>query len=242
MIASTLKIIGSLLLLAVSSLVCAQDGETRLGFKAGLTSADIYGPDTNQLSSGGSTSPLQGFHAGIFVNSKIRRNFWLKSEVLYVQKGSTIQIKDAWNPVYKSKFTSSVIDIYPLSATFHIKGFQLLAGPYVSLLLNSSLEQKDSLGVMSTNQNIFGNPIALSKYRQKLDAGWLIGVEYEIRQGISIGARYNWGFIPLFENAAAVVKVNAPELPQQKIYNQSLLISIGYSLVKNQSKAKNSSR
>ncbi len=238
MISMKLKTLLTCMISLMQIVAFAQDGETRLGFKVGLTSADISGPDVSQLSTGGGTTPLQGFHAGIFLNSKIKKHFWLKSEVLYIQKGSYVQIKDSWNPTYKSKFTSDAIDIYPVSATFHIKGFQILAGPYVSLLLNSTIEQKDSLGVTHINDAVFGNPIALSKYRQKLDAGWVVGLEYEYR-GFSLGARYCWGYVPLFENAAAVTKPNAPELPQQKIYNQTLSFSIGYSLVK-RSKSKKS--
>ena len=204
-------------------------GETKLGIKAGFTSANVYGPDLKQLSSGGTPSALNGFHVGLFVNSKVSKYFWIKSEVLAVQKGSLLQINDKWGQQYQSKFTSQYIDVYPFSPTFHFRGFQVLVGPYVSMLFSASIQQKDSLGVLTSNSNIFGTSNANSHYRQKIDAGVVLGAEYEFKWGISIGLRYTQGFIPVIENAAAVYPANAPELPQQKVFNKSLSISIGYS-------------
>ncbi len=204
-------------------------GETKIGIKAGFTSANVYGPDVNQLSSGGSPAALNGFHFGLFINSKIGKHFWIKSEVLTVQKGGVLQIKDKWGQQYSGNFKSQYIDVYPISPTFHYKGFQLLAGPYVSMLLSASIQQKDSLGILHTNSSIFGSAPPLSNYMQKLDAGFVVGIEYELKWGISIGGRYTQGYVPLIENAAAILKANAPELPQQKIFNKSLSVSLGYS-------------
>lgn len=104
-----------------------------------------------------------------------------------------------------------------------------MAGPYVGMLIKSSY-QYDSLGKLYTNSSIFGSVSALNSYRQKIDAGIVVGAEYEFKWGISIGVRYTKGFVPLFENAAAlVVNPSGPTLPSQKIYNESLSISIGYS-------------
>jgi hypothetical protein len=206
-------------------------GETTIGIKAGFTSANVFGPDLSQLSTGGNPSPLSGFHAGLFVNSKVSKHFWIKSEVLTIKKGAVIKINDSYSPLYNSKFIGQYIDVYPMSPTFHYKGFQVLAGPYVSMLLSASV-QKDSLGVVYTNNAIFGSSTVNSHYRQKLDAGLVAGAEYETKWGISLGFRFTQGYVPLIENAAAVLPVNTPEKPQQKVYNKSLSISIGYSFGK----------
>ncbi|HLZ15720.1 MAG TPA: outer membrane beta-barrel protein, partial [Cyclobacteriaceae bacterium] len=207
-------------------------GETRIGIKAGITSANVFGPDLNQLSTGGDPSSFGGFHLGVYVNSKLRNHFWIKSEVLTTQKGAVLQIKDKWGQHYASNFKSQYIDVYPFSPTFHWKGFQTLAGPYISMLLTASQQVKDSLGVLTTNNSVFGTAPALSNYRQKIDAGFVLGVEYEFTFGISIGARYTQGFVPLFENAAAIPVKNAPEQRQQNVFNKSLSISVGYSFGK----------
>ncbi|MBS1488421.1 MAG: PorT family protein [Bacteroidetes bacterium] len=215
-----------ILIFTGTSLLAQAQGETRIGIKAGLTSANLFGPDIHQLASGGSPSSLSGFHAGVFVNSKLTKNFWLKSELLYNHKNTSLPIHDKWGQQYSSEFKSHYIDLYPFSPTLHIKGFQVLAGPYVSMLLNASFLRKDSLGNSTTA--IFGNSIQNSNYRQKLDAGFVLGAEYELKWGICIGVRYTHGFVPVIEDAAAVSPVNTPEKPQQKIYNKSLSISVGY--------------
>jgi len=213
-------------------------GETSLGIKVGFTSANVSGPDLSQLSTGGGTSPLTGFHVGLYVNSKVGKYFWIKSEVLTIQKGSIVQLNDNSGQPYKSKFKSQYIDVYPISATFHYKGFQILAGPYVGMLLNSSI-QYDSSGKLYTNSSIFGYAAALKSYRQKLDAGIVLGVEYEFKWGISIGGRYTKGFVPLFENAATLVtNPTGGPLPSQKIYNENISISLGYSFGRHQQEKK----
>jgi hypothetical protein len=216
----------TLLVLVTSVVTAFGQGETRIGLKAGVTSANIYGPDVSQLSNNGNTSALSGMNFGVFVNSKISKNFWIKSEVLTIQKGSILQIKNSSGQAYQSKLKSQHVDIYPISPTFHWKGFQLLAGPYISMLLSSSVQ--DSVG--NANSSIFGVSSSLQPYRQKLDAGFVIGVEYEFAPlGISLGGRYTHGYVPLFEYPGIIVtNPGAPPLPAQKIYNESFSISLGY--------------
>jgi hypothetical protein len=201
------------------SLLRAQ-GETQIGIKAGITSSNINGTDVNQLSTNGSPSALQGFNFGIFVNSKVGKNFWIKSELLTIQKGAVLQTKDASGTSTHSNFKSSYIDLYPISPTLHWKGFQVLAGPYVSMLLKSSIQ----------DSSVFGSPSNLSNYRQKLDAGIVLGAEYEFRERISIGVRYTKGFVPLFEQPGSLVTAPGKTPAIQNIYNECISVSVGYSL------------
>lgn len=208
------------LLSAFCAITAQSQNETRLGIKAGITSANITGSDVSQLSNGGDASTLQGFHLGIFVNSKVKNNFWIKSEMIYIQKGATLQTRDASGNQSQAKLKSSYIEVYPLSPTFQWKGIQLLGGPYVSMLLSASLQDTSSFGV----------PSSLTSYRQKLDAGLMLGVEYETKWGISIGVRYTKGFVPLYEKPGNLVS-NPTITPHiQNIYNESISISLGYSL------------
>jgi len=197
-------------------------GETQIGIKAGFTSATISGSDVNQLSSNGAPTALPGFNFGLFVNSKIAKNFWIKSELITIQKGAVLQSKDASGMATQSNFKSSYIDLYPISPTLHWKGFQVLAGPYVSMLLKSSI--KDS--------SVFGAPQNLSIYRQKLDAGIVVGAEYEFRERISIGVRYTKGFVPLFEQPGSLVTLPGKTPAIQNIYNESFSVSVGYAFGK----------
>lgn len=212
----------------VACTAMAQDGETRFALKAGITSSDLHGTDISKLSPGGSVSSLSGFHVGAMLNSKLRSHFWLKTELLFIQKGGSIQRLDASSQSYKSDFKSQYIDLYPASATFHWKGFQVLAGPYVSMLLTGTIQEKDASGNLVTVSN-YGSPTVNSNYRQKFDAGIVLGAEYEFKWGILLGVRYTNGFVPVIENAAAVSPVNTPEQPQLKVFNSSLSVSLGYS-------------
>src|SRR5258708_25436176 len=91
------------------SLTALSQGETRIGIKAGVTSANLYGPDINQLSNNGSVSSFQGFHFGLFINSKIKKHFWIKSEVITIQKGGILQVKGASGVQFQSKFKNRYI-------------------------------------------------------------------------------------------------------------------------------------
>jgi hypothetical protein len=153
------------------------------------------------------------------VNSKTKENFWIKSELIYIQKGAVLQVKDASGTASQSNLKSQYIDLYPFSPTFHWKGIQLFAGPYASMLLAASLQDTST----------FGRPLLLTSYRQKLDAGFVIGAEYESKWGISLGVRYTKGFVPLYEKPGNLV-TNPTVTPSiQNIYNESLSFSIGYS-------------
>ncbi|MGC4021195.1 MAG: outer membrane beta-barrel protein [Cyclobacteriaceae bacterium] len=202
--------------------------ETHIGIKVGITSANINGSDVNQLSNNGNPSALQGLNLGIFVNSKTKRNFWIKSELIYIQKGSVLNYKDGSGNSLHSNLKSSYIDLYPFSPTFHWKGLQVLAGPYVSMLLSSSIQDSTT----------FGHPSWLTTYRQKLDAGFVLGLEYESKWGISIGARYTKGYIPLYEKPGNLVTNPSTTPSIQNIYNESISISIGYSFGRHKSEKK----
>jgi hypothetical protein len=211
--------------LLIGLLVCGcilhanSQNETRLGIKAGLTSANVNGADVSQLSNNGSSTPLQGFHLGIFVNSKFKKNLWFKSELLYIQKGATLQVQDASGTQTKSKLKGNYIDIYPFSPTLHWKGIQLLAGPYVSMLVSASLQDTTA----------FGKPSLLKSYRQKLDAGFVLGAEYESKWGITLGVRYTKGYVPLYEKPGNLVTSPSVTPSIQNIYNESISFSVGYS-------------
>ncbi len=196
-------------------------GETRLGFSLGVSSATITGPDVDELSPRQKATPLQGIRAGVFVNSKIRKNFWVKSELHFIQKGAVLHSSDAGGNATQTQLKSRYIEVYPFSPTFTYHGFQVLAGPYVSMLLTASVRDSST----------FGLSYLLQPYRQKIDAGFVLGFEYDFRFGLNLGVRYTRGFVPLYENTAElVINPSSPYLPLQNIYNECLSFSVGYSL------------
>lgn len=200
------------------------------GIKAGFTTSNIYGNDIRYLSSDGKTTARSGFHIGITANSMISKYFWLKHELLFTQKGADLIQSDNINGSYTSALKMYSLDLFPVNLTFHYKGFQLYAGPSLSILLGATILRKDSTGNNYIDKSPFGNDTGTGKeaqYLQKFDFGLNAGIEYEFRCGLSIGAKYNRGYTSIIDYANA----NTFADPKQhySIYNQYINISIGYS-------------
>jgi hypothetical protein len=82
------------------------------------------------------------------------------------------------------------------------------------------VQRKDTKGNIYTDKSFYETGEALSKYSQKMDAGFVTGINYEFSNGYNLGARYIRGFVPLIENA---------NIKQQwKIYNENFFVTIGY--------------
>lgn len=206
------------------------NARTSFGIKAGFAQSSFYGDNLNLLSSNGKTTPLNGFILGITANSMLGKYFWLKHEFGFNQNGANIMLSDSINGEYKSTLKTHNLYLLPICPAFHIKGFQLYAGPYLSGLLAGNILRKDSLGLEFNDNSIFGNDKETSvfnKYLQKFDFGIVAGLEYEFKFGLNIGVRYTQGFVPLLDNAN--VNTFGQDNPEIKIYNQQWNVSIGYS-------------
>jgi hypothetical protein len=126
------------------------------------------------------------------------------------------------------------LDLFPFSPTFHIKGFQLYAGPYVSLLANAIILRKDENGNEYNDHSIFGTPNNFEdeqKYLQKFDFGVHAGIEYQFRFDLHLGAKYMHGFTDIFQYANSYT-LEDTKTDAIKIFNQGFLFSIGYSFIR----------
>lgn len=209
------------LLLFFIAKISAQDEGLTIGFSGGTNWSSLNGRDVDSLSNGESPKSLIGQSIGITLNNKTSKHFGLRHEMFYSRRSMTIQISDTLNGAFKSKLKRQYIDLFPASPTFYYKGFQLYAGPYVAILLNASIQRKDTQGNLYIDKSFYGTGEALSKYSQKMDAGFVTGLNYEFSNGFNLGAKYIRGFVPLIENA------NTKQ--QWKIYNESFFVTIGYS-------------
>jgi len=197
-------------------------GITLIGIKGGFTTSTIWGSNTgDSLSNGGAAKSKSGFNLGIGANSMIGKYFWLKHEVFLIKKGSVLSINDGVNPTYKSNLNLLYFDIYPCSPTFHYKGLQLFVGPYLGALTKASIQRENSSGSLYTDKSIYGTTTAFKHYTQRVDLGFVAGLEYEFSNGLNISVRYVRGFVPILEEPLI-------QLHQLRIYNKSLSFSIGY--------------
>ncbi len=211
------------LLYFFTSTMCAQHEGIAFGISGGLNWSSLCGRDLDNLSNEGGSRALTGLTIGIILNNKMAMHFGLKHELFYSKRFTSVQMADNINPVFSSKLKRQYIDIFPASPTFYYKGIQLYAGPYVGILWDASIQRKDENGNLYTDKSFFGNSENPSNYSQKMDAGIVTGINYELPNGLNLGARFIRGFVPLIENA------NTQE-PQLKIYNRSFFVTIGYTL------------
>ncbi|SNR63768.1 outer membrane beta-barrel protein [Flavobacterium sp. ov086] len=200
--------------------ISAQQEGLTFGISGGLNSAYLTGKNIDNLSNDGYQKSTIGQTIGITLDNKTSKYFGLKHELFYSRRFMTIKINDGINPEFTSKFKRQYIDIFPASPCFYYKGFQVYAGPYLGVLLNASVQHKDTNGNTYTDKSIYGTGEAPSNYSQKMDAGFVAGLNYELPNGINIGGRFIRGFVPLIENA------NTKQ--QWKIYNESFFVTIGY--------------
>ncbi|MEC5145366.1 porin family protein [Chitinophaga sp. 212800010-3] len=200
-------------------------GKVYLGIRAGYTRSSLFGKDLGRLSDGGAASSLGGLFAEIVANTRLSKHFGLTSSISVGQSGARLQILDSSvNQPYRSNFKSTYLTLQPFSPTLYLKGFRLYAGPYLSCLLNASIERRAADGSIYKDKSIFGTPLLPGGYRQKIDAGLLIGLDYKCSKAISVGIKYKRGAISVMEDS----RVQS----QWKIYNQELSISIGYNLTR----------
>ncbi len=215
----------------------ASFGRVTLGIKAGYNQSNIYGNEIAYIFSDSKTQWLQGFHAGLMVNTQWNSYFWLKHELLFSTRGALVTLSDNLNSCYASKLRTYYVDLMPLSPCFHLSGMQIYAGPYVSVLTDAFIQRKNESGAYVNDHSVFGTPDNReseneNKYLQKFDFGFNIGVEYQFKFGLLLGAKYIHGYTDLFQYANSYVN-NDSKVDKIKIFNQSILISLGYSFVKN---------
>ncbi len=208
---------------------------TSLGFKVGYTQAQLRGADLDSLSADGTSSAIQGFHVGVSVNSMLGKYFWLKHELLFIQKGSNITLSDPVNGTYKTTLKTWSLDLFPISPAFHYRGFQLYAGPYLSVLVDANIRRKNSSGQFENDHSIFGsgrNFQNQSKYLQKFDYGFNIGLEYEFGFGLNVGVKYTRGYAELLDWANSITVGKPTDATKIRIYSEFVNVSVGYSFMK----------
>ena len=193
--------------------------------KAGYLQTDMRGGDVGFLSVDGETNALNSFLIGIEYNSEISKYISFKHELNFNINGAEVQLNDAINGTYHSSLRMNSLQLQPVNVAFRIKGFQLYVGPYASALLSASINRKDANGNTYKDSSIFGKPdeeTEENKYLQKIDFGATVGLLYEFNKTISLGIRYNHGFVPIFDNTT--------EQQSIKIYNRSWGVVVGYNL------------
>jgi hypothetical protein len=166
-------------LVAFSSPLFAQDGKMMFGVKAGLNMANVTGDEAPD-----ETSMKMGAVGGVFMCYKITDIFAIQPELLYTQKGATIDEGDdefSWKTDY---FEIPLLLKVNLPTEGKIKP-SLYAGPALGILMSAKYEEED-----------------IKDYLKSTDFGVLAGagLGYEMEKGmIGIEARYEVGLMTIDE-------------------------------------------
>lgn len=207
-----------------------ESARVSFGIKAGLSYSCLYGKEIGSVFAGNKTEYEPGYHLGLLVNTKTGKNFWLKHELLFNHRTTGVLLSDSINGDYGSMLTMSYLELQPANATFHIKGFQIYAGPYISALIDARIRDKDENGNYVNDHSIYGTPgndESKRKYLQKFDFGINAGLEYQLPMGLSVGIKYAHGVTDIFQYANSYTHGDAKN-GKIKIYNRAFMISVGY--------------
>lgn len=206
------------------------------GTKVGLNTYNFYGKETDYIFASSNTQFRPGFHAGIFVNTKIGNHWGLTHELIFNLRRVGVTYRDSNNNTYHSTVNSSYIDIVPAHLNYQLpeSRFNFFAGPYVSVLVAANTQRKDENGKLYRDRSIFGdadNDESKSYYLQKFDFGMHLGIEYQLKDRWSVGLRYTHGFTDLYQNSNSSANGNIKR-DKIKIYNRGFLLSLAYNFIK----------
>lgn len=203
-----------------------------LGVQAGLNYSSLYGKEIDYIFANKQTEFATGFHFGLVVDNQVGERWMLRHALIFNHKAAGVQLSDSIQGPYRTKLKMSYLEFQPANVVFQLKNFQLYAGPYISALLNAHVQRKDEDGRFFKDTDIYGSPgndESESRYLQKYDFGFNAGLEYQLRSGFTIGARYAHGLTDLFQYANSY-SLEDSKNDKIKIYNKSLGLYVFFSV------------
>ena len=162
----------------------------KFGLKAGVNLANISNGETNINFTPGMKAD---FHLGAVANLHLGYKnegspvgtgmFGLQPELLYSRQGFVVD---------KEAYSLNYLTLPVMIKCYVADGINIEAGPYISYLFG-----------VSPNTTVIDNAqIKLSDIKGGLDAGVSIGVGYEMKMGLTAGARYMLGLSDMANNLA----------------------------------------
>lgn len=208
----------------------SQINNTSFAIKGGWLQSTIKGSDAKFLAADGNIEKKNDFFIGISVDNNIGKYFTLKHELFYQSYGAKFN-RSIEEEVIPAALEMHSLRLNPISPTFRLGGLQIYAGPYINMLLYSSITAIDNEGNFYKDHSIYGSPEDNQEeqsYLQKMDYGLTTGIEYQFNFGLLLGAQYNRGFASLFDNSNAYGLEENSGRKNLKIYNQNIGVYIGY--------------
>jgi opacity protein-like surface antigen len=188
------KAILSLALLAGAAGVANAQTGVKYGLKGGFNGSTFSGADSK------GSEYKAGFAAGAFLNFGLSDNFSIQPEVLYSQKGASVDNFLGTNNTIKQ--TLGYLDV-PIMFRYNIgedgKGLFVEAGPQGSFVLHQRTFEEDGSG-----KEISGSRTTSTDGLNKVVVGYVGGLGYQITSGLQLGLRYTGDFSQIYkqENGA----------------------------------------
>lgn len=201
-----------------------------LHVKSGWLRSTLKGKDIGYLAADASINPKNSFFIGIEVYNPIHNRFGFKHEIQFLNRGGSF-LREIEGTGIDAELKMRSLRLYPVSLSYSIAGFEPYAGPYLDILLNSSVTAVDENGKIYRDHSIFGteyNDQNESKFLQQLDYGFVAGVEYHFGFGGLVGINFSKGFASIFDNSNTYEVENNQGMKDLRIYNQNFGIYIGY--------------
>ena len=184
--------------------------KARFGAKAGIGFASL----TNANTVGGEYMPVP--QAGVMGDFGLNERVYFHPELLFSQKGMKTVTRPgislfggAGGVGTNSRTLLTYLDL-PLLFRLKSKGLFLEAGPQAGFLV--ALKGEDYVNnvlVYSTNS---------TANARRVDLGYIVGVGYQLPQGLELGFRYNGG----------IFDVNTTPTPDAKQRNSVFQLQLGY--------------
>ncbi|MGI4822180.1 MAG: porin family protein [Janthinobacterium lividum] len=214
------KIILSLAVLTgFASAANAQTG-VKYGIKGGFNGATFSGTDSK------GSEYKAGFAAGVFANFGITDQVSIQPEVLFSQKGASIDdFQGTSGTTFKS--TLSYIDV-PILARINTgqdgKGLFFEIGPQGSLAVSNR-------DFIQTGGNKY-NENTKTQDLNKVMIGYVGGIGYQITSGLSLGVRYTGDFSQVYKDGQSATLKATPTgnflANNPSVHNSVFQFQVGY--------------
>lgn len=181
-----IKILATVTLMCVSSIVVAQSGKTdyredfRFGLKAGTNFSNVYDSKSDDFDADGKF----GFAGGVALSIPINKFLGVQPEVLFSQKGFKGKGR-MFGVDYNFKRTTSYIDV-PLQVALKPSEFiTILVGPQYSYLIKQKDEFNSTLFNSSQEEEFDNENIRKNTF------GFVGGLDINMKH-VVLGARICW--------------------------------------------------
>lgn len=167
----------------------------KFGVKAGLNIANATGNGVDLFTNNKSSSSRLGIMAGVKVEYVISDKFSVQPELHYSQQGFKTDVNEG---VVKLDYIN-----IPVMANYYISdAFSIEMGPQIGFLLSSKYTQKEQQAERRGVDNKAKKALSeedLKEYFTSTDFGLNLGLNYQLKNGFGVNARYNLGLKDIFD-------------------------------------------